>query len=384
MLDMIIREAAAKFGLGDKAGMVVSALLGMMFQKQSGGLAGFLDMFKQKDLASLAASWIGGGSGMPLGINPTQLENVIGGGLMKDLASKTGLPIGPIGSALAFMLPNIVRSLTADGKVPTDVPATVAQYMSGDKAATGAAAAGAAAIGAAAASVGAAGKAAVGSTVETAATAAGGGFSKWLWLIPIVLVLGWFMTRKSAEAPAPAAPAPKSAPAAEAPKVEAPKMEAPKVADPAPAAAVAEAPKDDAARNAAAAAKMDALKAAGNVSGDDLVKALNLAIIHFASGSAQISPDSMDIVKKAAETIKAGAAGTKLEVGGHTDSSGNPASNMKLSEARAQSVMEALVGFGVNKGMLSAKGYGDSKPVGSNDTPEGKAKNRRMEFSLVK
>ncbi|MGB8855091.1 MAG: OmpA family protein [Burkholderiales bacterium] len=384
MLDMIIREAAAKFGLGDKAGMVVSALLGMMFQKQSGGLAGFLDMFKQKDLGNLAASWIGGG-GMPLGINPTQLENVIGGGLMNDLASKTGLPIGPIGSALAFMLPNIVRILTADGKVPTDVPAAVTQYMSGDKAAPGAAAAaGAAAIGAAAASVGAAGKAAVGNAAETAVAATGGGLSKWLWLIPVVLVLGWFMMRKSAEAPAPAAPAPKPAPAAEAPKVEAPKMEAPKVAEPTPAAAVAEAPKDDAARNAAAAAKMDALKAAGNVSGDELVKALNLAIIHFASGSAQISPDSMDIVKKAAETIKAGAAGTKLEVGGHTDSSGNPASNMKLSEARAQSVMAALVGFGVNKGMLSAKGYGDSKPVGSNDTAEGKAKNRRMEFSLVK
>ena len=127
MLDLIIREAAAKFGLGDKGVMVVSALLGMMFKKESGGLGGFLDLFKQKGLASLATSWLGGGSGLPLGINSTQLENVIGGGLMKELATKTGLPIGPISSALAFMLPNIVRSLTADGKVPTGIPAAISQ-----------------------------------------------------------------------------------------------------------------------------------------------------------------------------------------------------------------------------------------------------------------
>jgi outer membrane protein OmpA-like peptidoglycan-associated protein/uncharacterized protein YidB (DUF937 family) len=405
MLDMIIREAAAKFGLGDKGGMIVSALLGMMFKKDSGGLGGFLDMFKQKGLANLATSWLGGGSGLPLGINPTQLENVIGGDLMKGLASKTGLPIGPISSALAFMLPNIVRSLTADGKVPTGIPAAISQYMSGDGA-SAVAGAGAAAVGAAAATVGAAGKAAVGSAAEKAgaaaaaagaagkaaiggaagnvagaaasmAPAAAGGLPKWLWvLIPVVLALGWFLMRKPAETPV--AQAPKAAPAVEAPK-PAPVVEAPKPTEaPAPApASVAAAPKD-------AGAQLDALKAAGNVSGEDLVKALNMTNIRFATGSATITPESMDIVKKAAETIKAAAAGTKIEVGGHTDNVGNPASNMKLSDARAQSVLSALIGLGVGKGVLSAKGYGDSKPVAANDTAENKAKNRRMEYSLVK
>jgi OmpA-OmpF porin, OOP family len=406
MLDIIIREVAAKFGLGDKAGMVVSALLGMMFQKQSGGLAGFLDMFKQKGLASLASTWIGGGSGLPLAINPTQLENVIGSDLMKGIASKTGLPIGPISSALAFMLPKIIHGLTADGKVPADIPASISQYMSGDKAGASATA-GSAAIaaatvgaagkavvgsaaekaGAAAAAAGAAGKAAIGgaagnvagaaASMAPAAAAAGGGMAKWLWLLVPLIAIGWYMTRKPAEAPAPApvAEAPKPAPVVEAPKP----TEAPKVVEaPAPTAApVAEAPKD-------AAAQLDALKAAGNVSGEDLVKALNMTNIRFATGSAQISPESMDIVKKAAETIKAATAGTKIEVGGHTDNVGNATSNMKLSDARAQSVMSALVGLGVGKEMLSAKGYGDSKPVDSNDTAEGKAKNRRMEYSLVK
>ncbi|MGB8337277.1 MAG: OmpA family protein [Burkholderiales bacterium] len=404
MLDMIIREAAAKFGLGDKGGMIVSALLGMMFKKESGGLAGFLDMFKQKGLADLASSWIGGGKGLPLGINPTQMENAIGGGLVKDLAAKTGLGSGPLGSAVGFMLPNIVHALTGDGKVPTGIPAAISQYMSGDKAGSGAvagaaAAAGGAAVGAAVsagkAALGgatggagaAAGRAAVvGGAADKAAAAVGslapgaaasGGIPKWVWLlIPAVLAIGWFMTRKPGEAPAPAAQAPKAAPAVEAPR-PAPVVEAPKPTEAPAPAPVAEAPKD-------AAAQLDALKAAGNVSGDDLVKALNMTNIRFATGSAKITPESMDIVKKAAETIKAAAAGTKIEVGGHTDNVGNPASNMKLSDARAQSVMSALVGLGVGKGVLTAKGYGDSKPVASNDTTEGKAQNRRMEYSLVK
>lgn len=407
MLDMIIREAAAKFGLGDKGGMIVSALLGMMFKKESGGLGGFLDLFKQKGLADLAATWIGGGNGLPLGINSTQLENVIGGNLVKDLATKAGLPAGPIAAALAFVLPKMIHAITGDGKVPTAVPASISQYMSGDNAGAGVATAGAAAATAAAASASAAGKAAIGSAADKATAAgkaaigaaaggvagaasaisppmvaAGGGFPKWLLLIPVVLALGWCMLQKKADAPAPAVEAPKPAPVVEAPKpTEAPKM----TEAPAPTAAPAvEAPKDDAAKNAAAAAKMDALKAAGNVSGDDLVKALNMTIIHFATNSAKIAPDSMDVVKKAAETIKAGAAGTKLEVGGHTDNVGNPASNMNLSDARAKSVMAALTALGVDKAMLSAKGYGDGKPVAANDTADGKASNRRIEYSLMK
>ena len=149
------------------------------------------------------------------------------------------------------------------------------------------------------------------------------------------------------------------------------------------AAAMPAAPMDDATKNAAATAKMDELKVAGNISGTDLVNALNLANITFATGSAKLSPNSMDILNTAADTLKAAADGTKVEIAGHTDNVGNPASNMKLSEARANSVMATLVKLGVNPAMLTATGYGDTKPVDSNDTPEGKAKNRRMEFSVA-
>ena len=76
--------------------------------------------------------------------------------------------------------------------------------------------------------------------------------------------------------------------------------------------------------------------------------------------------------------------GLKLEISGHTDSTGDKAHNMKLSEARAQSVVKALVGsYGVDSARLSAKGYGDTKPVAPNDSDDNKAKNRRVELRKV-
>lgn len=133
----------------------------------------------------------------------------------------------------------------------------------------------------------------------------------------------------------------------------------------------------------AATAALENLKP-GAFSADDLVKALNLMIIHFDTGSANISADSQDILKKAAEAIKQAPAGTKIEVGGHTDNTGNAAANQKLSEARASAVVKRLGELGVNADMLSSKGYGQDKPVADNATDEGRAQNRRIEFTVSK
>ena len=122
----------------------------------------------------------------------------------------------------------------------------------------------------------------------------------------------------------------------------------------------------------------------GSFSADDLVKALNLMIIHFDTGSANISADSQDILKKAAEAIKQAPAGTKIEVGGHTDNTGNAAANQTLSEARAAAVSKRLGELGVNADMLNSKGYGQDKPVADNATEEGRAQNRRIEFTVTK
>ena len=72
--------------------------------------------------------------------------------------------------------------------------------------------------------------------------------------------------------------------------------------------------------------------------------------------------------------------GLKLSVEGHTDNAGDPASNKKLSEARAKSVTAAIVASGIEAARLSAAGFGQDKPVADNRTEEGRAKNRRVEL----
>jgi OmpA-OmpF porin, OOP family len=129
-----------------------------------------------------------------------------------------------------------------------------------------------------------------------------------------------------------------------------------------------------------------ALSALTNKSGftaQELMDALNIMGIQFDTGKSTIKKDSQAILEKAAEAIKKAPEGTKLEVGGHTDNVGNAASNMKLSEARANAVRARLIELGVSGDILIAKGYGDTKPKADNATDAGRSKNRRMEFSAA-
>ena len=73
----------------------------------------------------------------------------------------------------------------------------------------------------------------------------------------------------------------------------------------------------------------------------------------------------------------------KIEISGHTDSEGDDASNQKLSERRAKEVYNYVRGKGINASRLVFKGYGETKPVASNDTEAGKAQNRRTEFTVL-
>jgi outer membrane protein OmpA-like peptidoglycan-associated protein len=72
-----------------------------------------------------------------------------------------------------------------------------------------------------------------------------------------------------------------------------------------------------------------------------------------------------------------------IEVQGHTDSVGEPDRNLKLSNARAESVRQALVERGLPRDRLTARGLGETNPLGDNATPEGRAQNRRIEFRVT-
>jgi OOP family OmpA-OmpF porin len=73
----------------------------------------------------------------------------------------------------------------------------------------------------------------------------------------------------------------------------------------------------------------------------------------------------------------------KIEIGGHTDADGHESSNLKLSQRRADTVKNYLVKKGVPASRMTAKGYGELHPVADNKSPEGKAKNRRVELKRM-
>ncbi len=102
--------------------------------------------------------------------------------------------------------------------------------------------------------------------------------------------------------------------------------------------------------------------------------------IQFDVNSDRVRPESGPVLKQIAEALQ--KQGTlKLRIEGHTDSSGDAAKNLDLSKRRAQSVMQALVSqYGIAADRLTAEGFGASKPATSNDTPQGRAENRRVEF----
>ncbi len=121
-----------------------------------------------------------------------------------------------------------------------------------------------------------------------------------------------------------------------------------------------------------------------NFSIDDLLRALNLSIINFDSGKWDIPEERKPFLQKAAGYLQKAPPTVVIEVGGHTDSDGSDVANQTLSENRARSVREALIKFGVKPEMLTEKGYGEAKPIKTNETDDGKFQNRRIEYSAVK
>jgi outer membrane protein OmpA-like peptidoglycan-associated protein len=104
--------------------------------------------------------------------------------------------------------------------------------------------------------------------------------------------------------------------------------------------------------------------------------------ILFEFNKSRILPFSFFILDEVVDTLFKHPEIKKVRIEGHTDDVGGAEFNQKLSEARAKSVMEYLVDKGVDPGRLSAVGYGLTKPIATNKTDEGRAKNRRVQFTI--
>jgi outer membrane protein OmpA-like peptidoglycan-associated protein/uncharacterized protein YidB (DUF937 family) len=474
MFDTLLQEVAKKFGLGNKASLILSALLGLIFNRSSGGMSGFLGKLTRGGLGSVVESWLG--KGEPMDVSAEQIESAMGGGIINSLASKLGLASGPVGMAVSYMLPKVVSMLTPDGVAPESIPAGIANYINDDEQITAE------------------------TEVKTQSQQQNytprpesdheeSGFNWWwLLLLPLFLLLGWCTLQQSeepqvttSEVSEPVVPE-RVTPATVIPSIDpslsisneadtftvsgtvaddatkdsifdmlksivgADKVNGDILVDPATKeatwlsklSAILPALKDvpgaklllngndvtldgdmeqgvidglmeklksifsgegfninslalpsitkaveETVNNASEGA--DAIKdmaASGSVTGESLVKALNIAGINFATGSYNIAPNSMVVLRDAAEAIKGAPTDTKIQVGGHTDNTGTSAINTKLSGQRAQVVVDTLVEMGVDASILSAKGYGDSQPIADNSSKKGRAQNRRMEFTL--
>ncbi len=109
---------------------------------------------------------------------------------------------------------------------------------------------------------------------------------------------------------------------------------------------------------------------------------LVLQYVNFASSSAELSAEATKVIDVVAEGMK-GQPNMEVEIDGNADSSGAAAFNTALSQKRAEAVREYLVGKGIDAARLSIRGFGETKPLVSNNTPEGRMQNRRVEFKII-
>ena len=103
--------------------------------------------------------------------------------------------------------------------------------------------------------------------------------------------------------------------------------------------------------------------------------------VNFATDSDVLTQDAVAKLDLAVQMLRENS-GVKVRVEGHTDSSGSDDYNQQLSQRRAESVVEHLVMKGVDRARLEPQGHGERSPVADNDTPEGRAQNRRVDFAI--
>ena len=105
--------------------------------------------------------------------------------------------------------------------------------------------------------------------------------------------------------------------------------------------------------------------------------------LNFDSSTTNLTPDSRQTVTDLAAIMKC-YPNSAVQLEGHTDSTGEPEANKKLSENRAEAVKAMMVSDGVDANRIGTAGWGQEKPIASNDTEDGKAKNRRTELIVTK
>ncbi len=358
LFDGLVREVEQRFELGGKADHLLAALLKLMTAEN--GLSGFLNRFRQVGLGELVSSWISSGANAPLANQ--QAEDALGADLIGRLAAQTGLQTNATLSALAFMIPAIIDNLTPDGVVPSSrsLNATLGSYLGAPV-----------------------------QTAERTVAATAGGNSLLRVLLPLLLLglfgfLGYqFCASPNQEIARATSLNQNQAVNANANVAATPNGNALAIVTNSNAnSPIIAATGEEAIRAANERARLALSNLSSSGTPQQVVEALNLSIINFATNSADIPAADSAILRQAADVLKRAPATTRIEIGGHTDSEGDDASNQQLSSRRAEAVRKQLVDFGVDPAVLTARGFGETVPRAANDTAEGRFQNRRIEYTL--
>jgi outer membrane protein OmpA-like peptidoglycan-associated protein/uncharacterized protein YidB (DUF937 family) len=348
ILDSLINEVAERYGLGGKARPLLSGLLSLITNEQTGGLGGFLDQFRRVGLGDLVSSWVSRSGNDP--ITSSQLETAMGGNTINRLASSAGISSSSASAALAFLVPKVVDMLTPDGVVPARLPGWVGSYFSGAGATAG--------------------------QVVGAAERAGGSLWRTLLLLVGLALLVWAGIRYFSRTPEQAstavvAPTPTPAMTAAAPAGLGEFME-----KKLPNGVTLRIPSNG------VESKLIAFIEDPNRQVDKETW-FSFDRLEFETGSATLKPTSTEQLLNISEILKAYPQ-VNLKVGGYTDNVGDDASNLKLSQERANKTMQEIVRLGTDRGRLEAEGYGEQHPVADNATEEGRQRNRRIDVRVTK
>jgi OmpA-OmpF porin, OOP family len=431
MFEQLVNEAASRFNLSTASvSALVCGLLSLMTNERTGGAEGFVDQFRRAGLGDVITSWFGGKEGRP--ITPSQLESALGTSALDTLASSTGMTRMIVSSVAAFLLPKLIGRLTPNGVLPSTgaLRSQAASFLEGSTAPP---------VQRREDTLGWPG------WLPWAAVALLA-LGAWIWFRPpagtidpqltvanrdgkvtcsglvrddatrtaIVSALGTTFGSTNVDCSLRtdrnvkrAAWLPRIGDLSAALKVPGAELtlngnvlnlggwlsatDRQALSDRLRGIFGTQATigsLNDAAAEATRAANdraLSALRSVGTsgVSPNAVVSAMNLAVINFPTGSAQIPSDEMVVVRESAMAIKRAPAGSKIEIGGHTDNTGDSAANIALSKARADAVKNALVAAGAPADVLATKGYGDTKPRATNDTEYGRFQNRRIEYALV-
>jgi outer membrane protein OmpA-like peptidoglycan-associated protein/uncharacterized protein YidB (DUF937 family) len=377
--DNLVREIDTRYCLGPKARPLIQETVRLVSQ-QPGGLLSLVQRLKAAGLSVEVASWLEGSEPIPL--SGREVEQVLGSDAISTVAAKVGMSQSFTRTILGHAIPNIVASLAKGGAIATAFRALASQVFA--PAGRGLPSPleeemrdGAQRI-----------RPSVPHDGRAAPVLAGLIIPAITLLIVLGSLLGYFIgAGSSGHARLPAIVA-QDTPAAP--------QQAASMPSPAPlgVATYASAPVMVAGATKAA---PPLVLSWGDKSQDGTPNqpAPEFSAIHFATNRAMPVPGSWPLVANAARLIKQLPPGTVVEIGGYTDSVGNAAANMRLSQRRANAIREALIRAGVHSANLAAKGYGSSHPLaldGQNETVEGRSNaltgdrgrnDRRVELRII-